>query len=166
MNHSETESAHTSAVACKGVVVYALEVWIVIVLMNGACRPNGVKTVTEEPVSSLGALPRPSTSNLDRLSIHIRYVTCVCQSAVLHAENLAWCGLFSRAKGVNTFLDERIRACACELLGRTHSKWSAYSDCVTSLWPTSSGVDCIHYRLVDAISDPVDTQQWHSEKLW
>ena len=30
---------------------------------------------------------------------------------------------------------------------------------------THAGVDCIHYRLVDAVTDPPDTQQWHCEEL-
>jgi protein O-GlcNAc transferase len=33
-------------------------------------------------------------------------------------------------------------------------------------YPNTTGVDCIHYRLVDAVTDPVHTQQWHSEILW
>jgi predicted O-linked N-acetylglucosamine transferase (SPINDLY family) len=30
----------------------------------------------------------------------------------------------------------------------------------------SSGLDCMHYRFVDSVTDPSDTMQWHSEELW
>ena len=33
-------------------------------------------------------------------------------------------------------------------------------------YPNTTGVDCIHYRFVDEISDPPDANQWHSEHLW
>lgn len=33
-------------------------------------------------------------------------------------------------------------------------------------YPNTTGLDCIHYRLVDAISDPEDARQWYSEELW
>jgi len=33
-------------------------------------------------------------------------------------------------------------------------------------YPNTTAVDCIHYRLVDSITDPPDTQQWHCEELW
>ena len=30
----------------------------------------------------------------------------------------------------------------------------------------TTGLDCIHYRFVDAVTDHPNTKQWHSERLW
>ena len=50
---------------------------------------------------------------------------------------------------------------------RLHTDYCGFpvNSVVLPYLPVHTGVDCIHYRLVDAITDPPDTQQWHCEEL-